>query len=134
MDIDKDGFISEIDLQICIDNLSTNAFFRNGGEALVVSAFSSQKKFYPVGDSLTGERALEIASQIKAALINAKISYKVAFNKFDSNSNGFLSFAEFSAGIDTFMDMSLPVKEKFFAVMDSNQIGLVDYPNFIGIL
>ena len=73
------------------------------------------------------ERALEIASQIKAAQY-------LAFNKFDSNSNGFLSFAEFSAGIDTIMDMSLPVKEKFFAVMDSNQIGLVDYPNFIGIL
>ena len=41
MDIDKDGFISEIDLQTCLNNLSSDAFFRDGGEALAVSAFSS---------------------------------------------------------------------------------------------
>ena len=34
MDIDKDGYISEIDLRTCLDNLNSDAFFRNGGEAL----------------------------------------------------------------------------------------------------
>lgn len=34
MDIDKDGFISEIDLQTCLNNLGSNTFFKNGGEAL----------------------------------------------------------------------------------------------------
>lgn len=70
IDIDKDGYVSEIDLQTCIDNLGSDAFFRNGGDALAKSAFASQTKFFPVNDSLTGERALEIAKQIKAALIN----------------------------------------------------------------
>ena len=41
MDVDKDGFISEIDLQTCISNLNSNAFFKNGGEALAQSGFSS---------------------------------------------------------------------------------------------
>jgi Ca2+-binding EF-hand superfamily protein len=50
MDIDKDGFISEIDLQTCLDNMNSEAFFRNGGEALSVSAFSSAKKFYPTNE------------------------------------------------------------------------------------
>ena len=69
MDVDKDGFLSEIDLQTCINNLGSDAFFRDGGEALAVSAFSSSKKFYPAGEQLTNERAFEIVNQIKAALI-----------------------------------------------------------------
>lgn len=32
------------------------------------------------------------------------------------------------------MSLSLPVKEKFFAVMDKNKIGLVDYPNFLQVI
>ena len=34
IDIDKDGFISEIDLRTCLDNLNSDAFFKNSGEAL----------------------------------------------------------------------------------------------------
>lgn len=34
MDIDKDGFISDIDLQTCLNNLNSNTFFKNSGEAL----------------------------------------------------------------------------------------------------
>lgn len=61
MDIDKDGYISEIDLQTCLNNLNSDAFFRNGGEALATSAFSSAKKFYPTNEKLTEERACEVA-------------------------------------------------------------------------
>ena len=134
IDIDKDGFISEIDLQTCIDNLNTNAFFKNGGEALAVSAFSSQRKFFPINETFTPERALEIAKQIKAAMVVAKISYREAFNRFDSNGNGFISFSEFSQGIDKIMTLSLPVKEKFFSFMDKKHIGVVDYPTFLEVI
>jgi len=61
MDIDKDGFVSEIDIQTCIDNLQSDTFFKNCGEALASSTFSSSKKFYPMTDALNPERALEIA-------------------------------------------------------------------------
>jgi Ca2+-binding EF-hand superfamily protein len=30
--------------------------------------------------------------------------------------------------------LSVPIKEKLFALMDKNQIGLVDYPNFLEII
>jgi len=47
IDIDKDGFISDIDLQTCISNLKSETFFKNNGEALTQSAFASLKKFFP---------------------------------------------------------------------------------------
>ena len=31
-----------------------------------------------------------------------------------------MSFTEFSKGVDAIMTMSMPVKEKFFALMDKN--------------
>jgi Ca2+-binding EF-hand superfamily protein len=61
MDIDKDGYISEIDLQTCLNNLNSDAFFKNSGEALAQSAFSSAKKFYPTTERLSEERSYEIA-------------------------------------------------------------------------
>jgi hypothetical protein len=33
-----------------LSNLNSEAFFKDGGEALAVSAFSSQKKFYPANE------------------------------------------------------------------------------------
>ncbi|MFS8160613.1 MAG: hypothetical protein ACMG6E_10510 [Candidatus Roizmanbacteria bacterium] len=120
IDIDKDGFVSEIDLQTCLTNLNSDAFFRNNGEALASSTFSSAQKFYPSKKNLSEERAVEIAKQIRTALINKKIAYKEAFNRFDVNKDGFLSFAEFAQGIDKVLTLSIPVKEKLFALMDKN--------------
>ena len=57
-----------------------------------------------------------------------------AFNRFDANKDGFLSFTEFSQGIDKIITLSMAIKEKLFALMDRNQIGLVDYPNFLEII
>ena len=34
IDIDKDGYISEIDLTTCLQNLRSETFFKNSGEAL----------------------------------------------------------------------------------------------------
>jgi Ca2+-binding EF-hand superfamily protein len=34
LDVDKDGYVSDIDLQTCLNNLHSNTFFKNGGEAL----------------------------------------------------------------------------------------------------
>ena len=50
------------------------------------------------------------------------------------NKDGFLSFAEFSAGIDSVMAMSGPIKEKFFSAMDSNHIGMIDYSSFLQMM
>jgi len=39
--VDKDGYISEVDLETCIKNLNSEAFYKNNGEALVGSSFSA---------------------------------------------------------------------------------------------
>lgn len=53
-------------------------------------------------------------------MINQKIAYREAFNRFDLNKDGFLSFSEFSQGLDKVLPLSVPVKEKLFALMDKN--------------
>lgn len=67
-------------------------------------------------------------------MIDKKIAYREAFNRFDENKDGFLSYSEFSNGIDRILTLSVPIKEKMFALMDKNKIGLVDYPNFIEVI
>lgn len=101
---------------------------------MVTSTFSSAKKFYPMEEKLSDERTNEIAKQIRSALIGQKIAYREAFNRFDSNKDGFLSFGEFSTGLDKVMTLSIPIKEKLFAIMDKHKIGLIDYPNFLEVI
>ena len=47
LDVDKDGFVTEHDIETCIKNLPNMAFFRNGGAALASSTFNSQSKIFP---------------------------------------------------------------------------------------
>lgn len=60
MDVDKDGYITEDDLNTCIKNLSNMAFFRNQGAALSRSTFNTGVKFYPNSVKITREKSLEI--------------------------------------------------------------------------
>ena len=80
------------------------------------------------------ERAAEVCKQIRSALETQRIANREAFNRFDGNSDGFLSFSEFSEGLDKVIVLSGPVKEKLFALMDKQGMGLVDYPNFLEVL
>jgi Ca2+-binding EF-hand superfamily protein len=78
MDIDKDGLVSEIDLQTCLSHLNSDSFFRNNGEALTNAGFSSSIKFYPGSQDtsnkqyqpLSEERAFEVLNQIRTALVS----------------------------------------------------------------
>lgn len=36
--------------------------------------------------------------------------------------------------MDKVITLSVPVKEKIFSLMDKNEIGLVDYPNFLEVI
>lgn len=70
IDVDKDGFINGDDLNACIKNIKCDTFFRNGGEALKASTFSSSQKFYPSEQKLPLERAADVCKQIRQALLN----------------------------------------------------------------
>jgi Ca2+-binding EF-hand superfamily protein len=71
---------------------------------------------------------------LREAMVSQKVAYREAFNRFDTNKDGFLSFSEFSEGIDKILTLSAPIKEKVFSLMDMNKIGLVDYPHFLEVI
>ena len=133
MDINKDSFIDQHDLETCLGNLNNDHFYQGSGEALTNAGFSSDHQFFPQS-GLTDEKAIDVCRQLRQALTNKKISYREAFNRFDSNGDGFLCFQELATGLDNIIKLSQPVKEKLFALMDGNKIGMVDYPNFLEVI
>jgi len=60
IDVDKDGFVTEHDIETCVKNLANLAFFRNGGAALKASTFNSKAKIFPEGARLSNEKAIAI--------------------------------------------------------------------------
>lgn len=136
IDIDGDGYISIHDLNSCLGNLKNETFYQNNGSTLVgtfKTILSEREKFFPK-DPLPHEKALEVVAKIKEALKTRGISYRALFQKLDANDDEFLTFTEFSENIEPIVKLSPIVKERLFALMDVNKIGMVDYKNFLDIL
>jgi Ca2+-binding EF-hand superfamily protein len=134
IDVDKDGFVTEADIETCIKNLPNMAFFRNGGAALTQSTFNSQNKIFPKASKLSKEKALSVCKQIRDALAVKRMQYRDAFNKFDIDKDNMVSFAEFNRGMVDVCDLSVPVKEQIYSLMDKNSIGLISYDQFLDVL
>lgn len=62
------------------------------------------------------------------------MQYRDAFNKFDIDKDNMVSFAEFNRGMVDVCDLSVPVKEQIYALMDKNSIGLISYDQFLEVL
>lgn len=45
-----------------------------------------------------------------------------------------VSFAEFNRGLSEIINLSLPVKEQLYTLMDKNQTGLISYEQFLEVL
>ena len=134
LDVDKDGFVTEHDIETCIKNLPNMAFFRNGGAALASSTFNSKSKIFPQNCRLTKEKALAICKQIREALGLKKMQFRDAFNKFDIDHDGMVSFAEFNRGMNDVCNLSVPIKEQIYTLMDKNNTGLISYDQFLEVL
>jgi Ca2+-binding EF-hand superfamily protein len=63
-----------------------------------------------------------------------QISYRTAFDNFDLNKDGMVSFAELQRGLQSICPMSQPVLEQLYALMDHQKIGLVSYEAFLAVL
>ena len=136
MDIDNDNYISIHDLHSCLGNLSNETFYKDSGATLAntyKTLLTEREKFFPK-DPLPNDKALQVIGTIKEALIAKGISFRELFAKLDANNDEFLTFAEFSENIDPIVKLSPYIKEKLFALMDSNQIGMVDYENFLNTI
>jgi len=110
------------------------AFFRNGGQALAQSTFNANAKTYPQGSKLTKEKAAAVCKQIRDGLAVKRMQYRDAFQKFDLDKDNMVSFAEFNRGMADVVNLSVPVKEQLYTLMDKNQTGLISYDQFLEVL
>ena len=110
-DINRDGQIDINDLSICLRNTESASW----------SHYSKDK-------------VKSIIQDVKAALVEKRISYSEAFKNIDKNANGLVSLNEFSEGLKGIIELSEPMKGEIFRVMDKHKIGLVDYPNFLRVV
>ena len=45
-----------------------------------------------------------------------------------------VSFAEFNRGINDVVELSVPIKEQIYSLMDKNNTGLISYEQFLDVL
>ena len=62
------------------------------------------------------------------------MQYRDAFNKFDLDKDGMVSFAELNRGMADVVDLSVPIKEQLYTLMDKNNTGLISYEQFLDVL
>ena len=62
------------------------------------------------------------------------MSFRGTFEKFDTNKDNMVSYAEFSRGLSGLVKLSQPVMEQIYALMDKNNIGLITYEQFLDVL
>jgi len=55
------------------------------------------------------------------------MQYRDAFDKFDLDKDGMVSFSEFSRGLAEILELSVPIKEQIYTLMDKNNTGLISY-------
>ena len=62
------------------------------------------------------------------------MQYRDAFDKFDLDKDGMVSFSEFNRGLTEILELSVPIKEQVYALMDKNSTGLISYEQFLDVL
>ncbi|KAM3134464.1 hypothetical protein pb186bvf_013430 [Paramecium bursaria] len=87
-----------------------------------------QKTLFPI-QSLSEDKFDHILKDLRTKLQLKGMSYEELFNQLDTDHNGFLSISEFQ-NIDKIMILSQPAKDGFFAFMDKQKIGLIDFNTF----
>lgn len=83
---------------------------------------------------LDKDRAKSILKDVRNALVMKRMNYKDTFSTFDMKNKGMLTCKEFSDGISKVIDLSQPVKNGLFAIMDKQGIGLIDYQSFVDVM
>lgn len=136
MDIDKDGYICENDLGTCIKHLDSDSFFKEGGKALQKPQFNAKDKFFSIDikDQIKDEKLIEVCGQIRKAIDSRGYSHDLIFSGFDSDKDGMLTITEFSRGIVSLVPLSQRILQRLFALMDQNQIGMIDFEAFKKVL
>ena len=89
IDVDKDGHIDICDLQTCLGNLGSLAFFRDGGAALT---YGSRRAFFPTKGFDNPQHLSAVCSTVKNAISSKRLPISEVFLQLDTNNDGLLSF------------------------------------------
>ena len=71
---------------------------------------------------------------VPTSLLTENLQVELAFRKFDLDKDGMVSFAEFNRGMVDVLELSVPVKEQIYTLMDKNNMGLISYEQFLDVL
>jgi Ca2+-binding EF-hand superfamily protein len=118
MDINKDGYIDETDLESFLKGyqyMDNPDYVENTATSIRTRGFfaKSVKSFpnlYPT-KSLSNEKADMVLRDMRQALYLKKYSFLEFFRILDINQDGFITIGEFCQAIDKFVKFSQPIKE-----------------------
>jgi Ca2+-binding EF-hand superfamily protein len=144
IDIDKDGIIDPKDLEIFLSRHSliedhslrlVDAVKATTGEdyASAILQGHNQDKLYPIAP-LAKSKIDSVLRAVRAAIGSRNISFREFFDKLDENKDGMITFDEFSSGLKPILSLSKNIVKGLFAYMDRNQIGMIDFSNFIKVI
>jgi len=119
LDLNQDGFIDLEDLTAALSNRSRLSL--------------AQPKTYPT-EPLSKSKAREVLKLLRSAFIQRRVNFADAFRMLDKSNTGMLTALDWSEGLNRFVDISNPIKDGFFAAMDTKGIGLIDYQTFLRVL
>ena len=124
-DLDSDGKVSFEDLRGILQRYANTAFFKyeNSDKGQHVNLFAS--------DYLTDEQFKAIVREIKATMKRKNITEVGLFKKLDEDNDGFINNYEFNKNITEIVDISPPIKDRFFNYLDCYHNGMVDLETFL---
>jgi len=124
-DLDSDGKISFEDLRGILQRYANTAFFKyeNSDKGQHVNLYAS--------DYVTDEQFKAIVREIKATMKRKNITEVGLFKKLDEDNDGFINNYEFNKNITEIVDISPPIKDRFFNYLDCYHNGMVDLETFL---
>ena len=124
-DLDSDGKISFEDLRGILQRYANTAFFKyeNSDKGQNVNLYAS--------DYLTDEQFKAIVREIKSTMKKKNITEVGLFKKLDEDNDGFINNYEFNKNITEIVDISPPIKDRFFNYLDCYHNGMVDLETFL---
>ena len=124
-DLDSDGKVTFEDLRGILQRYTNTAFFKyeNSDKGQHVNLFAS--------DYLIDEQFKAIVREIKATMKRKNITEVGLFKKLDEDNDGFINNYEFNKNISEIVDISPPIKDRFFNYLDCYHNGMVDLETFL---
>ena len=124
-DLDSDGKISFEDLRGILQRYANTAFFKyeNSDKGQNVNLYAS--------DYLTDEQFKAIVREIKSTMKKKNITEVGLFKKLDEDNDGFINNYEFNKNITEIVDISPPIKDRFFNYLDCYHNCMVDLETFL---